>query len=98
MARETRRCVNGIISVPPLTVPPDNVDNSAISSQAQEAPSSDQMKPRAVDESGFDQWKSTVSAAIKLFLRGAWGYADAFPPLKSVVGGLCFILENCEVQ
>ena len=23
--------------------------------------------------------------------------ADAFGPLKSVAGGLCFILENCEV-
>ena len=24
--------------------------------------------------------------------------SDAFGPLKSVAGGLCFILENCEVR
>ena len=30
-------------------------------------------------------------------LRGVRDTADAFGPLKSVAGGLCFILENCEV-
>ena len=43
-------------------------------------------------------WKSTASASAKLLLRGVRDSADAFPPLKSVAGGLCFILENCEVQ
>jgi hypothetical protein len=38
-----------------------------------------------------------VSAAAKLLLRGVNESADAFGPLKSVAGGLCFILENCEV-
>ena len=42
-------------------------------------------------------WKSTVSATAKLLLRGVRDSADAFGPLKSVAGGLCFILENCEV-
>jgi len=43
-------------------------------------------------------WRSTVSAPAKLLLRGVRDSADAFPPLKSVAGGLCFILENCEVR
>ena len=39
----------------------------------------------------------TVSDAAKLLLRTVRDSADAFPPLKSVAGGLCFILENYEV-
>ena len=50
----------------------------------------------AADESKSD-WKSTASASAKLVLRGVRVSADAFRPLKSVAGGLCFILENCEV-
>ena len=42
-------------------------------------------------------WTSTVFATAKLLLRGVRDTADAFGPLKSVAGGLCFILENCEV-
>ena len=42
--------------------------------------------------------KSTASATGKLLLRGVRDSADAFGPLKSVAGGLCFILENCEVR
>ena len=43
-------------------------------------------------------WKSTASSSAKLVLRGVRDSADAFGPLKSVAGGLCFILENCEVR
>jgi len=53
-------------------------------------------EPNAADENGSN-WKSTASATAKLFLRGVNDSADAFGPLKSVAGGLCFILENCEV-
>ena len=42
--------------------------------------------------------KSTSSASAKLLLRGVRDSADAFGPLKSVAGGLCFILDNCEVR
>ena len=42
-------------------------------------------------------WGSTASSSAKLVLRGVKDSADAFPPLKSVAGGLCFILENYEV-
>ena len=50
----------------------------------------------APDENKSD-WKSTASASAKLLLRGVRDSADAFGPLKAVAGGLCFILENCEV-
>ena len=50
----------------------------------------------AVDESR-PGWKSTASSSAKLALRGVRDSADAFGPLKSVAGGLCFILENYEV-
>ena len=42
-------------------------------------------------------WKSTLSATAKLLLCTVRDSADAFPPLKSVAGGLCSILENYEV-
>ena len=44
------------------------------------------------------EWKSTMSASAKLLLRGVRDSADAFGPLKSIAGGLCFILENGEVR
>ena len=47
-------------------------------------------------ESELD-WTTTASASAKLLLRGVSSSSDAFGPLKSVAGGLCFILENCEV-
>ena len=51
----------------------------------------------AADESESD-WTNTASASAKLLLRGVSSSSDAFGPLKSVAGGLCFILENCEVR
>ena len=49
----------------------------------------------AADES---DWTTAASASAKLLLRGVSSSSDAFGPLKSVAGGLCFILENCEVR
>jgi hypothetical protein len=43
-------------------------------------------------------WKSNALAAAKLLLRGVKDSADAFGPLKSVAGGLCFIMDNYEVR
>lgn len=43
------------------------------------------------------EWESTVSATAKLLLCPVRESADAFPPLKSVAGGLCSILENYDV-
>ena len=53
-------------------------------------------KSVAADETKSN-WKSTASATAKLLLRGVRDSADAFGPLRSVAGGLCFILENYEV-
>ena len=42
-------------------------------------------------------WRSTASSSAKLVLRAVRDSADAFGPLKSVAGSLCFILDNYEV-
>jgi hypothetical protein len=54
-------------------------------------------EPSAIASETKSGWKSTAWATAKLLLRGVRDSADAFGPLKSVAGGLCFILENCEV-
>jgi len=54
-------------------------------------------EPNAAADETKSNWKSTASATAKLLLRGVRDSADAFGPLKSVAGGLCFILDNCEV-
>jgi len=86
----------GSTQLPPLIVSLDNADDSAAPDQVQEVLSPNQSEPNAVDENKSN-WKSTASATAGLLLRGVKESADAFPPLKSVAGGLCFILENCEV-
>ena len=53
--------------------------------------------PSATADKNKPDWKSAASASAKLLLYGVRDSADAFPPLKSVAGGLCFILDNCEV-
>ena len=65
-----------------ISSPSDNVDTA---------------EPGSVVDKKSD-WKATTFATAKLLLRGVRDSADAFGPLKSVVGGLCFVLENCEVQ
>ena len=51
----------------------------------------------AADENG-PGYKSTAPSSAKLVLRAVRDSSDAFGLLKSVAGGLCFILENCEVR
>ena len=63
---------------------------------AQSRPSDPTAEPGAIDKKKPD-WKSTASATAKLLLLGVRDSADVLGPLKSVAGGLCFILENCEV-
>ena len=58
--------------------------------------------PRGKDQQssmggGREDFKSTASSVAKLLLRAVRDSADAFPPLKSVAGGLCYLLENYEV-
>ena len=77
-----------------LTVPSDKTDTSAIPDHAPE----ETANPNAPANEKKSNWKSTASATAKLVLRGVRDSADAFGPLKSVAGGLCFILDNCEVR
>ena len=89
----------GVGNVEPSgSVPPQAV-TSGDGEQVENEPSTDNESvgpSTAVDESELD-WKTTASASAKLVLRGVSSSSDAFGPLKSVAGGLCFILENCEV-
>ena len=81
-----------------LIVPLHNADASAVPDQTQREPSPDEnTESNAAASDKKPNWKSTAYASAKLLLRGVRDSADAFGPLKSVVGGLCFILENCEV-
>ena len=61
-------------------------------------PPNESVKPSATGDEEKSNWKSTASATAKLILRGVRDSADAFGPLKAVAGGLCFVLDNCEVR
>ena len=43
-------------------------------------------------------WKSTAYASTKLAINMVKESSDAFPPLKSVAGGLSAILQHCDVR
>ena len=81
----------------PLISSLDNADNSAVSGRIDEVLRPNESELNAANENGFGRWKSTAHSTAKLLLRGVKESADTFGPLKSVVGGLYFILENCEV-
>ena len=83
---------------PCLITPLDNADTPAVPDSMQPDPRpNENAEPSAVANEKKSSWKSTALATAKLLLRGVRDSADAFGPLKSVAGGLCFILENCEV-
>jgi hypothetical protein len=79
----------------PLITPLDQVDGTGGVDSAREPHLNRSTGPRAAIEG---EWKSNVVAATKLLLRGVRDSADAFSPLKSVTGGLCFIVDNIEVR
>ena len=75
-----------------------NTDAPAVPDRAQRDSRPDEnTEPSAAANEKKSSWKPTALATAKLLLRGVRDSADAFGPLKSVAGGLCFILENCEV-
>ena len=80
-----------------LTILSGNTDAAAPYHEPDDIRPSENAGPSAAADEKKSDWKSTASASAKLILRVARDLADAFPPLKSVAGGLCFILENCEV-
>ena len=84
---------------PCLITLPDNADTPAVPGRVQRDPRPDEnAEPTAAANEKKSSWKPTALAAAKLLLRGVRDSADAFGPLKSVAGGLCFILENYEVR
>ena len=77
----------------------DNAETPAVTGRVQGDPRRDKnAEPSTAANEKKSSWKSTAFATTKLLLRGVRDSADAFGPLKSVAGGLCFILENCEVR
>jgi hypothetical protein len=74
-----------------------NADTAAPDDAPKEIHPSENTEPRAATDKRKPEWKSTASATAKMILRGVRDSSDAFAPLKSA-GGLCFILENCEVR
>jgi hypothetical protein len=96
---------NGLVSEWGRTVAgldrPSNSDERRSCSNRGESPTLGSSNP-VVDSSAIDEKKSKLkslaSSGAKLILNGVKESADAFGPLKSVAGGLCFILDNCEVR
>ena len=58
--------------------------------------------PKTTDPSAAHEdesnWKSTAYSTTKLAINLVKESSDAFPPLKSVVGGLSAILQHCDVR
>ena len=91
--------MNVAISVTFSDHPADNTGTSTVSDHVPATLHHDKSgEPSAAADETKSNWKSTASATAKLLLYGVRDTADAFGPLKSVAGGLCFILENCEVR
>ena len=65
--------------------------------EPKDVPSDEKAEPGTTADKKESNWKPTAASTTKLLLRGVRDSADAFGPLKSVAGGLYFILENCEV-
>ena len=82
-----------------LIVPSVETEPSAAPDQVPEGVGADKSaEPGPAPSEEQSNWRSTAVAAAKLLLRGVRDSADAFGPLRSVAGGLCFILENYEVR
>lgn len=93
--------------IPPKKIIPRNIDNPPTSDSPPLVPDKEKTEllgstggsvdPGAIDKNKRNL-KSLTTSAAKLVLRGIKESADAFPPLKSVAGCLCFILDNYEVR
>ena len=81
------------------SLPPRSVTSGDREREGNESGADDEsVGPSAAGGGSESDWTTTASASAKLLLRGVSSSSDAFGPLKSVAGGLCFILENCEVR
>ena len=75
----------------------DNMGTSTVSDHMPATLHHKSGKPSAAADENKPNWKSTASTTVKSLLCGVRDSPDGFDPLKSVAGGPCFILENCEV-
>jgi len=81
-----------------LIIPSDSVDTSVSLDRVTAVPRPDNSDERSVvADENKPGWESNGFTTAEL-LRGVRDSADAFGPLKSFAGGLCFILENYEVR
>ena len=81
-----------------LIIPSDDTDRPAVRDHTpQEVRPDENAEPGVAANERKSGWKSTAFATAKLLLQGVRDSADAFGPLKSVAGGICFIVENYEV-
>ena len=89
-----------------LTILPCDPDNAAqdpiqevigTGQEKQSEPPEHAIESSAMDENGSN-WKSTAYATTKLVINLLKESADAFPPLKSAVGGLSVILDHRDVR
>ena len=89
-------CLTFRFSCTPDNLASDPTPSTPGQGESGQGGSSDVTNQDEIKESGSNLGSLVVSVA-KLTLRGVKEAADAFPPLKAVAGGLCFILDNCEV-
>ena len=81
-----------------LIIHSHDVDTSAVPDRmAQDIRPNENAEPGTTANEKGSSWKSTALATAKFLLYGVRDSADAFGPLRSIAGGLCFILENHEV-
>ena len=78
-------------------MPSGNLDGSTIPQDVQE-PGEHQSPVLSSGVAGGEEsnLKSIVTSGVKCLLQGI-KESPNFPILKSVAGGLCFVLDNCEV-
>ena len=81
-----------------LTILLGNIDTAAPDRGPEDIHPSENTEPNAAADEKKSDWKSTAASSAKSILYLVRDSADFFPPLKSVTGGLCSILKNCEVR
>lgn len=87
--------MSAVILVTALIIISDNVGTTTVPDPGAPHPSRSIGSGTSGGEDGLGWW-STASSEAKL-LRNVRDSTNAFGPLKSIAGDLCFILENCEV-
>ena len=88
-----------------LIVLPPNADTTAVSDPTQSEGEHLKSQDRTPEQSAAtnenkskSSWKSTAYASAKVVIDVVKESSDAFPPLKSAVGGLAAILKHCDVR